>query len=61
MTPRRTLDERDPQPQPEWRQTSSPGIRRLARQACADAIDAAKRRHQEEDAARRHPRAEETS
>lgn len=34
----RGLDERDPAPEPEWREASSPGIRRLALEATAAAV-----------------------
>jgi ribosome maturation factor RimP len=32
------LDDRDPLPEQEWREMSSPGIRRLALQAAAEAV-----------------------
>lgn len=44
MTARPPLDERDPLPPTEWRETSSPGIRRMALQATREAIDAARQR-----------------
>lgn len=44
MTTRPRLDERDPLPAPEWREASSPGIRRLALQACKAAVEASRDR-----------------
>ena len=42
MTARPQLDDRDPLPEPEWREMSSPGIRRLAKEAVRAAVRAAK-------------------
>ena len=38
MTARPQLDDRDPLPPEPWREMSSPGIRRLALQAAAEAV-----------------------
>lgn len=42
MTDPRALDQRDPHPAPEWRETSQPGIRRLAREAAEAAVRASR-------------------
>ena len=44
MTARPQLDDRDPLPPQPWREMSSPGIRRLALQAAAEAVRKAKDR-----------------
>ena len=44
MTARPQLDDRDPLPPEPWREMSSPGIRRLALQAAAEAVRKAKDR-----------------
>jgi len=38
VTARPQLDDRDPLPPEPWREMSSPGIRRLALQAAAEAV-----------------------
>ena len=44
MTARPQLDDRDPLPPQEWRETSHAAIRRLALQAAAEAVRKAKDR-----------------
>jgi len=42
VTARPHLDDRDPLPESEWREASSPGIRRIALDACRAAVTAAR-------------------
>ena len=54
MTARPQLDDRDPLPPEPWREMSSPGIRRLALDAAAEAVRKARD-------ARKKPATEETA